>query len=133
MKNDLVTNPELTANDNATVHIKRIFNKGVREARIFQYNYLDVTSGKYGVKGKAHSIQNSYRSEIDAIERSVRRTVYVGFVVEADNKIKAEATSAILSPEVSPAPTWIKNTITPEFREFNRMVRSLNGNLPRPN
>lgn len=131
MKNDLQTYPELTADDNATVHIKRIFNKDVREARILQNNFLDVTSGIYGVKGKAQSVQNSYRTEIDSIQRSIRGTVTVGFVVEADNKLKAAATSAILTPEVSPAPTWIRNTIQPEYREFDRMVRSLNRYLPR--
>ncbi|MCI6610308.1 MAG: CAMP factor family pore-forming toxin [Ezakiella sp.] len=131
MKNDLAKYPEVTANDNATIHIKNIFNKDLREARILQNNYLDVTSGKFGVKGKAQSVQNSYRAELDAIQRSIRGTVTVGFVVEADNKIKAASTSAILAPEVSPAPTWIRNTINPEYNEFNRMVRSLTKYLPR--
>lgn len=131
MKNDLAKYPELTANDNATIHIKNIFNKDVREARMLQNNYLDVTSGTFGVKGKAQSVQNSYRTEIDAIQRSIRGTVTVGFVVEADNKIKAASTSAILAPEVSPAPTWIRNTINPEYNEFNRMVRALTRYLPK--
>lgn len=130
MKSNLQQYPELTAEDNATVHIKRIFNKDVREARNLSRKYLDITAGTFGLMGKANCVQNSYKTELEGLVRSVKGTVKVGFVVEVDNAIKALATSAMLADEVVPAPSWIKNVINPEIKEVENMSRALNRYLP---
>ena len=127
LADELMTYPDLTAKDQATVYIKRIFYRDMAEARRYISRYNDADNGDYGVRGKEQYVQDAYREELTSINRLVSGQVRVEQVVEADNVLKSLVASSLLSEEYAPSNKWLTGTADREINEIqqirNKMYR----------
>lgn len=121
LADELMTYPDLTADDWSTVYIKRIFNRDMAEARRYTSVYNDADNGDYGVKGKEKYVQESYKNELNSINNLTKGQVKVGQVVEADNALKSLVASAILSEEYAPSNKWLSATADREINEIQQI------------
>lgn len=121
LADELMTYPDLTSDDFATVYIKRIFNKDVREARLYYNQYMDEDLGTFGVKGKPDTVQTAYKNELENLSKYVRGQVKVGTLIEVDNAIKSLCTSTLLSEEYKPSNNWLRNTADYEINEVQKI------------
>ncbi len=118
----IISMRDMTSGDLATVYVKKLMYKNIREARRSQTRYFDQYN--YGTKGKEEYIQNIYRSEIDDINRQVGQKITFGQLLELDARLKSAASSALLSNEVIANPKWIRETVNVEINKQNKLKNS---------
>ena len=66
---ELVQMPDLTADDFATIYLKKVFNKDVREAKKLLNKYYRDDLSEVGVKGKRDFVRTSLMQEINDIAK----------------------------------------------------------------
>lgn len=120
---ELVQMPDLTADDFATVYLKRVFNKSLSDARRLQNNYYRDDLSEVGVKGKREFVRNSLRKEIDDISRESRKQIQVKNLIELDARLKSSCIQALLEEDIYASPKWLSGTIDKQLNEM-RAIKS---------
>lgn len=120
---ELVQMPDLTADDFATVYLKRVFNKSLSDARRLQNNYYRDDLSEVGVKGKREFVRNSLRKEIDDISRESRKQIQVKNLIELDARLKSSCIQALLEEDIYASPKWLSGTIDKQLNEM-RTIKS---------
>ncbi|ACV28604.1 cAMP factor [Anaerococcus prevotii] len=120
---ELVQMPDLTADDFATIYLKRVFNKSLSDARRLQNNYYRDDLSEVGVKGKREFVRNSLRKEIDDISRESRKQIQVKNLIELDARLKSSCIQALLEEDIYASPKWLSGTIDKQLNEM-RTIRS---------
>lgn len=120
---ELVQMPDLTADDFATVYLKRVFNKSLSDARRLQNNYYRDDLSEVGVKGKREFVRNSLKKEIDDISRESRKQIQVKNLIELDARLKSSCIQALLDEDIYASPKWLSGTIDKQLNEM-RTIRS---------
>ena len=120
---ELVQMPDLTADDFATIYLKKVFNKDVREARkLINKYYMDDLS-EVGVKGKREFVRNSLTREINDVSKKGNSQIQVKDLIELDARLKSACQAALLEREVYASPKWLSGTIDKEIRDI-RTIKS---------
>ena len=110
---------DMTSGDLATVYVKRLMNKNIREARkIYNQSFYQ---GNYGIRGKEVYIQNIYKSEVNEIAREVNKKITFGQLLELDARLKSATSSVLLSNEVVASNRWLIDVVQPEINLQNRL------------
>ncbi len=120
---ELVEMPDLTADDFATVYLKRVFNKSLSDARRLHNNYYRDDLSEVGVKGKREFVRNSLRKEIDDISRESRKQIQVKNLIELDARLKSSCIQALLEEDIYASPKWLSGTIDKQLNEM-RTIKS---------
>ncbi len=120
---ELVQMPDLTADDFATVYLKRVFNKSLSDARRLQNNYYRDDLSEVGVKGKREFVRNSLRKEIDDISRESSKQIQVKNLIELDARLKSSCIQALLEEDIYASPKWLSGTIDKQLNEM-RAIKS---------
>lgn len=114
---ELVQMPDLTADDFATIYLKRVFNKDVREAKKLLNKYYIDDLSEVGVKGKREFIRNSLTKEINDVYKKGNSQIQVKDLIELDARLKSACQAALLERDVYASPKWLSGTIDKEIRD----------------
>ena len=114
---ELVQMPDLTADDFATIYLKRVFNKDVREAKKLLNKYYIDDLSEVGVKGKREFIRNSLSKEINDVAKKGNSQIQVKDLIELDARLKSACQAALLERDVYASPKWLSGTIDKEIRD----------------
>lgn len=114
---ELVQMPDLTADDFATIYLKRVFNKDVREAKKLLNKYYIDDLSEVGVKGKREFIRNSLTKEINDVYKKGSSQIQVKDLIELDARLKSACQAALLERDVYASPKWLSGTIDKEIRD----------------
>lgn len=110
---------DMTSGDLATVYVKRLMNKNIREARkIYNRSFYQ---GDYGIAGKEAYIQNIFKAEVNDIAREVNKKITFGQLLELDARLKSATSSVLLSNELLASNIWLRDVIQPEINRQNRL------------
>ena len=123
---ELVQMPDLTADDFATVYLKRVFNKSLSDARRLQNNYYRDDLSEVGVKGKREFVRNSLRKEIDDISRESSKQIQVKNLIELDARLKSSCIQALLEEDIYASPKWLSGTIDKQLNEMKAIKSKTN-------
>ncbi len=115
---ELVQMPDLTADDFATIYLKRVFNKNVREARKLMNNYYRDDLSEVGVKGKREFVRNSLLKEINDVSKAGNSQIQVKNLIELDARLKSACQQALLERDVYASPKWLSGTIDKEINDM---------------
>lgn len=96
--------PDLTADDFATIYLKRVFNKSLADARKLLNNYYRDDLTEVGVKGKREFVRNSLSKEIADITKASRTQIQVKNLIELDARLKSACSQALLERDVYASP-----------------------------
>ena len=113
---ELVQMPDLTADDFATIYLKRVFNKDVSEAKKLLNKYYIDDLSEVGVKGKREFIRNSLSKEINDVAKKGNSQIQVKDLIELDARLKSACQAALLERDVYASPKWLSGTIDKEIR-----------------
>ena len=114
---ELVQMPDLTADDFATIYLKRVFNKDVGEAKKLLNKYYIDDLSEVGVKGKREFIRNSLTKEINDVYKKGNSQIQVKDLIELDARLKSACQAALLERDVYASPKWLSGTIDKEIRD----------------
>lgn len=123
---ELVKMPDLTADDFATVYLKRVFNKSLSDARRLQNNYYRDDLSEVGVKGKREFVRTSLQKEIDDISRESRKQIQVKNLIELDARLKSSCIQALLEEDIYASPKWLSGTIDKQLNEMRTIKNKTN-------
>jgi len=118
---ELVQMPDLTADDFATIYLKKVFNKDVREARKLLNNYYRDDLSEVGVKGKREFVRSSLSKEINDVYKKGNSQIQVKNLIELDARLKSACQSALLERDVYASPKWLSGTIDKEIRDIRNI------------
>ncbi len=118
--------PDLTADDFATIYLKRVFNKSLSDARKLLNNYYRDDLSEVGVKGKRDFVRTSLTKEINEISSKSRSQIQVKDLIELDARLKSSCIAALLEPDVSASPKWLSKTIDKEIAELRTIKNKTN-------
>ena len=114
---ELVQMPDLTADDFATIYLKRVFNKDVREAKKLLNKYYRDDLSEVGVKGKRDFVRTSLMQEINDIAKKGNSQIQVKDLIELDARLKSACQAALLERDIYASPKWLSGTIDKEIRD----------------
>ena len=123
---ELVQMPDLTADDFATIYLKKVFNKSLRDARKLLNNYYRDDLSEVGVKGKRQFVRTSLTKEINDISKESKSQIQVKKLLELDARLKSSCISALLEPDVSASPKWLSGTIDKQINEIRTIKNKTN-------
>ena len=123
---ELVQMPDLTADDFATIYLKRVFNKSLADARRLQNNYYRDDLSEVGVKGKREFVRNSLKKEIEDISRESNKQIQVKNLIELDARLKSSCIQALLEEDVYASPKWLSGTIDKQINEMRSIKNKTN-------
>ena len=118
--------PDLTADDFATVYLKRVFNKSLADARKLLNNYYRDDLSEVGVKGKREFVRNSLSKEIADITKASRTQIQVKNLIELDARLKSACSQALLERDVYASPKWLSGTIDKQLNEIRNIKNKAN-------
>lgn len=113
--------PDLTADDFATIYLKRVFNKTLADSKKLLNNYYREDLSEIGVKGKREFVRNSLKTEINEISKISRSKIQVKKLIELDARLKSSCIAALLEPDVYASPKWLKSTIDKQINEIRNI------------
>ena len=114
---ELVQMPDLTADDFATVYLKKVFNKDVREAKKLLNRYYRDDLSEVGVKGKREFVRNSLTKEINEVSKKGNSQIQVKDLIELDARLKSACQAALLERDIYASPKWLSTTIDKEIKD----------------
>lgn len=123
---ELVQMPDLTADDFATIYLKRVFNKSLADARKLQNNYYRDDLSEVGVKGKREFVRNSLKKEIEDISRESNKQIQVKNLIELDARLKSSCIQALLEEDIYASPKWLSGTIDKQINEMRSIKNKTN-------
>ncbi len=123
---ELVQMPDLTADDFATIYLKKVFNKDVREARKLLNNYYRDDLSEVGIKGKREFVRNSLTKEINDIYKAGNSQIQVKNLIELDARLKSACQAALLERDAYASPRWLSQTIDKEIRDIRNIKNKTN-------
>ena len=123
---ELVQMPDLTADDFATIYLKRVFNKSLADARKLQNNYYRDDLSEVGVKGKREFVRNSLKKEIEDISRESNKQIQVKNLIELDARLKSSCIQALLEEDIYASPKWLSGTIDKQINEMRSTKNKTN-------
>lgn len=118
--------PDLTADDFATIYLKRVFNKSLADARKLLNNYYRDDLTEVGVKGKREFVRNSLSKEIADITKASRTQIQVKNLIELDARLKSACSQALLERDVYASPKWLSGTIDKQLNEIRNIKNKAN-------
>ena len=118
--------PDLTADDFATIYLKRVFNKSLADARKLLNNYYRDDLTEVGVKGKREFVRNSLSKEIADITKASRTQIQVKNLIELDARLKSACIQALLERDVYASPKWLSGTIDKQLNEIRNIKNKAN-------
>lgn len=118
--------PDLTADDFATIYLKRVFNKSLADARKLLNNYYRDDLSEVGVKGKREFVRNSLSKEIADITKASRTQIQVKNLIELDARLKSACSQALLERDVYASPKWLSGTIDKQLNEIRNIKNKAN-------
>lgn len=124
--NELVQMPDLTADDFATIYLKRVFNKTLSDSRKLLNNYYRDDLSEVGVKGKREFVKTSLTKEINDISKQSRSQIQVKKLLELDARLKSSCIAALLEADVSASPKWLSSTIDKQINEIRNIKNKTN-------
>lgn len=123
---ELKTLPDLTADDFATVYLKRVFNKSLADARKLLNRYYIDDLSEVGVKGKREFVRTSLQREINDISAKSRSQIQVKNLIELDARLKSSCIAALLEPDIYASPKWLSGTIDKQINEIRSIKNKTN-------
>lgn len=118
--------PDLTADDFATIYLKRVFNKSLADARKLLNNYYRDDLTEVGVKGKREFVRNSLSKEIADITKASRTQIQVKNLIELDARLKSACSQTLLERDVYASPKWLSGTIDKQLNEIRNIKNKVN-------
>lgn len=123
---ELVQMPDLTADDFATIYLKKVFNKDVRQARKLINNYYREDLSEVGVKGKREFVRNSLLKEINDVSKKGNSQIQVKNLIELDARLKSACQTALLERDIYASPKWLSGTIDKEINDIRSIKNKTN-------
>lgn len=115
---ELVQMPDLTADDFATIYLKKVFNKDIRQAKRLLNNYYRDDLSEVGVKGKKEFVRSSLTREINDISKKGNTQIQVKDLIELDARLKSACQAALLERDIYASPKWLSGTIDKEINDI---------------